>query len=84
MKKLRIYLETVDATWQQQAAETSARRSNSRLSETGPQGLENQGGLSSSFAGGNSHVPHKNQKSESRIRCKILNHFTKLGMPNYR
>jgi len=26
----------------------------------------------------------RNQKSESRIRCKILNHFTKLGMPKYR
>jgi hypothetical protein len=26
----------------------------------------------------------ENQKSESRIRCKILNHFTKLGMPDYR
>ena len=26
----------------------------------------------------------RNQKAESRIRCKILNHFTKLGMPKYR
>ena len=25
----------------------------------------------------------RNQKTESRIRCKILNHFTKLGMPKY-
>ena len=24
-----------------------------------------------------------NQKTESRIRCKILNHFTRLGMPKY-
>ena len=26
----------------------------------------------------------RNQKTESRIRCKILNKFTKLGMPKYR
>jgi len=26
----------------------------------------------------------RNQKTESRIRCKILNLFTKLGMPKYR
>ena len=26
----------------------------------------------------------RNQKTESRIRCKILNHFTILGMPIYR
>jgi len=25
----------------------------------------------------------ENQKAETRIRCKILNHFTKLGMPEY-
>ena len=25
----------------------------------------------------------ENQKAESRIRCKILNHFTKLGMPEH-
>jgi len=25
----------------------------------------------------------QNQKIESKIRCKILNHFTKLGMPKY-
>ena len=25
----------------------------------------------------------RNQKTESRIRCKILNHFTRLGMPKY-
>jgi IS5 family transposase len=24
-----------------------------------------------------------NQKTEAKIRCKILNHFTKLGMPEY-
>ncbi len=24
-----------------------------------------------------------NQKAESKIRCKILNHFTKLGLPEY-
>jgi hypothetical protein len=24
-----------------------------------------------------------NQKTESKIRCKILNHFTKLGLPEY-
>jgi hypothetical protein len=25
----------------------------------------------------------ENQKAEARIRCKILNHFTKLGMPKH-
>jgi hypothetical protein len=30
----------------------------------------------------NRHI--RNQKTESRIRCKILNHFTRLGMPKYR
>jgi hypothetical protein len=24
-----------------------------------------------------------NQKTEAKIRCKILNHFTKLGLPKY-
>ncbi|MCL2119081.1 MAG: IS5 family transposase, partial [Planctomycetaceae bacterium] len=24
-----------------------------------------------------------NQKTEAKIRCKILNHFTKLGLPEY-
>jgi len=24
------------------------------------------------------------QKTEARLRCKILNHFTKLGMPNFK
>jgi len=24
-----------------------------------------------------------NQKTESKIRCKILNHFTNLGLPEY-
>ena len=36
------------------------------------------------FGGRLKNRQRRNQKTESRIRCKILNKFTKLGLPKYR
>jgi hypothetical protein len=39
--------------------------------------------MKTSFTGRLKNRLIENQKSEARIRCKIINHFTKLGMPEY-
>jgi len=58
--------------------------------------LEAASGLSSSFVGGGGDISiesnlwvqvekeaHRKSKAEAKIRGKILNHFTKLGMPKF-
>jgi hypothetical protein len=39
--------------------------------------------LKTMFGGGLKNRLVENQKAEARIRCKILNHFTRLGMPEH-
>jgi hypothetical protein len=39
--------------------------------------------MKTSFTGRLKNRLIENQKAEARIRCKILNHFTKLALPEY-
>jgi hypothetical protein len=39
--------------------------------------------LKTIFGGGLKNRLFENQKAEARVRCKILNHFTRLGMPEH-
>ena len=84
------------ATRQPQVGITSARRNDSRRAEWKRQVGDHRRSLAETamdriryFSNGalpGSTLKNRNedaQKTETRLRCKILNHFTQLGMPNF-